>query len=134
MLAKVPAADQIFYNKEEYEHALDYALQAGEYLNIRARDQFVDKIIARAIERYRVLQVHNHSAKETERLTVNPDLEHLVNEIFAEGLTEAKDARLIVGIAIESRRLDIVAEAYRRSRKSSRPPHQPPQSLTTSSS
>jgi hypothetical protein len=69
----------------------------------------VDKIISKALDSYSVIMCHNHTCREDERFEMDPNLEALVNAIFEETITNPTDAKLIVGIAIETRRLDIVA-------------------------
>lgn len=95
-------------------------MDAGDLLNIRARNQYVEKVISRAIDRYRTIQVHNSTSREGERLEVNPNLLHLINDIFEEGINSHRDAKLIAGIAIETRRLDIVGFNYSRLKESSK--------------
>jgi hypothetical protein len=99
---------QLFYHKEDYDNALVFALESGICLDITRRDQYVDKIIAKALDKYSVIMCHNHTAKEEDKLELEKNLEDLVNAIFEDTIKNAHDFKLIVGIAIETRRLDIV--------------------------
>ena len=87
-------------------------------MNIKERDRFVDKIISKALDRYSVIMIHNHSAKEEDKLTMDSNLENLVNQIFEETINNPKDAKLIIGIALETRRLDVVGLVANLGRKS----------------
>lgn len=90
-------------------------MEAKELLDLNRRDQFVDKIIAKAVDRYSAIQTNNHSAREEDKLAMDPNLESFVNNIFEATISSPKDAKLVAGIAIEARRLDIVERVIKSS-------------------
>ncbi|CAH8442986.1 unnamed protein product [Heterobilharzia americana] len=119
-------ASKVYYHLAEYDDALHFALCAEELFDISANSEFVETIIAKCIDKYTSLrvaqdQVDNSSGSVLTRQasgdrswSVNSPtykrLEHVVNKMF-DRCFEHKQYRQALGIAIETRRLDIFEKA-----------------------
>lgn len=65
-------------------------------------------MISRAIDRYSAIQQHNYSAADGDKIVIDSSLSNLINSIFEQSFVEKKDHKIIAGLAVEGRRLDIV--------------------------
>jgi 26S proteasome regulatory subunit N2 len=89
---------KVYFHLGEMEEALQFALNAGRYFHLDESSQFVDTIVSKCIEKY----VQNRrDGKEEEKL------EEVVNAMF-ERCFEQGEYREALGIAIESRRKDMI--------------------------
>ncbi|KAF4660977.1 proteasome regulatory particle base subunit [Perkinsus chesapeaki] len=105
-------ASKVFFNLEEYDEALRYALGAGKLLDITARgsDEYTDTIVSKAIDAY-----VRHRNKGDEDVTVgdkegeefDPRIEELVKALLKDALM-AGDLKQGLGVALEAERLDWV--------------------------
>ncbi|KAG8225646.1 hypothetical protein J437_LFUL010331, partial [Ladona fulva] len=102
-------ASKVYYHLGSFEDSLTYALGAGNLFNVNSRSEYVDTIIAKCIDYYtqqRVALVENPSeAKE-----IDPRLEAIVNRMFQRCIDDGK-YRQAVGIALETRRMDVFEKA-----------------------
>lgn len=99
---------KVCFHKEDYENALNYILLAPDHFDIKNRDEFVDKMISRAIDRYSAIQKHNYSAGEGDKIIIDANLTNLINNIFDQSFATKNDHKIIAGLAVEARRLDVV--------------------------
>lgn len=102
-------ASKVFYHLEEYEDALRLALGAGRLFDLSHRTEYVEKIVAVAIDKYVQLRSGNFEAeiKKKEAVTIDPRLEDVVSRMF-ERCMEDKTCKQGLGMSLESRRLDVM--------------------------
>jgi 26S proteasome regulatory subunit N2 len=104
-------ASKVFYNIEAYEEAVSYALSAGKLFDVEASSLYVETIISKCIDEYVSLQTQNFVAKDSSEMKpVDPRLEEIVQRMFEKCLINEQYKQLI-GIALESRRLDVFRQA-----------------------
>jgi len=100
-------ASKVYYHLASYEDSLNYALGAGSLFDLNARTQYVETIISKCIDSYtakRVLDI------ESGKSTIDKRLEAIVDRMF-ERCFEHREYRQALGIAIETKRLDIFERA-----------------------
>lgn len=99
-------AAQVYYHLGELGDALTYALGAGELFNVEESSEFVDTLIAKAVEAY----CATHSAivgGEGEAAQMDPRLASLVSRMVESSLAR-RSYQMVMGLALEARRLDLV--------------------------
>lgn len=95
-----------------FEDSLTYALGAGNLFDVNARNEYVDTIIAKCIDFYtqqRVAFVEDPNAT-----TIDPRLEAIVNRMIERCIADGQ-YRQALGIALETRRMDVVKESIMKS-------------------
>eukprot|EP00931_Biecheleriopsis_adriatica_P069524 TRINITY_DN4335_c0_g1_i6.p1 TRINITY_DN4335_c0_g1~~TRINITY_DN4335_c0_g1_i6.p1 ORF type:complete len:1069 (+),score=312.53 TRINITY_DN4335_c0_g1_i6:64-3270(+) len=104
-------ASKVFFHLEEYDDALRLALGAGRLFDLSQRTEYVEKIVAVAIDEYVKLRADNFEAemKKKDPVAIDPRLEDVVNRMF-ERCLEDKAYKQGLGMALETRRLDRVKE------------------------
>lgn len=106
-------ASKVFYHLGSFEDALTYALGAGDLFDVNARTEYVETIIAKCIDFYiqqRVALIET----PTEAKPIDPRLEAIVNRMIQRCLEDGQ-YRQALGIALETRRMDIFESAISRS-------------------
>lgn len=95
-----------------FDNALRLALGAGKLFNVEETSEYIDTIIAKCIDHYTKLQVDNFelSAEGKPLNVIDRRLEDIVNRMF-QRFFEDKKFKQAIGIAIETRRLDIFERA-----------------------
>lgn len=106
-------ASKVFYHLGSFEDALTYALGAGELFDVNARNEYVDTIIAKCIDFY-IQQRVAFIDKPLEAKPVDARLEAIVNRMIQRCLDDGQ-YRQALGIAVETRRMDIIEAAITRS-------------------
>ncbi|RTG88549.1 26S proteasome regulatory subunit N2 [Schistosoma bovis] len=116
---------KVYYHLAVYDDALHYALCAEELFDLNANTEFVETIIAKCIDKYTALRtaqdqlvdssssvVTEYSDDSTWSVTspTYKRLEHVVNQMF-DRCFDHKQYKQALGIAIETRRLDIFEKA-----------------------
>merc|ERR1712142_531050 len=99
-------ASKVYYHLGSYEDSLSYALGAGPLFDVNHGSQYVETIIAKCIDSY-TARMNEEGAT---RANIDTRLEDIVNRMF-DRCFEHKQYRQAVGIAIETRRLDIFERA-----------------------
>lgn len=105
-------ASKVFYHLGEFEDALTYALGAGDLFDVNARTEYVETMIAKCIDFYiqqRVALIDSNDAKP-----VDARLEGIVNRMIQRCLDDGQ-YRQALGIALETRRMDIFEAAINHS-------------------
>ncbi|EFI28601.1 26S proteasome subunit RPN2a [Coprinopsis cinerea okayama7 len=110
-------ASKVYYFLGEYEEALSFALGAGGAFQSEAKaygsEEYVETIVSKAIDRY--IQVRTEEAAGSKE-KIDPRLQAIIEGIFDRCISEGefKQASLTtaIGIALESRRLDIISKIY----------------------
>jgi 26S proteasome regulatory subunit N2 len=132
---------QVFYHLGDLDDALSYALASGEMFDVQEKNSdFVDTLLAKAIDTYVELRQRGGYVKKTSTTTAESEmetdtvtatsnareadektsvlidwrLEAIVNRMF-EKCHEEKEWTHAVGVAIESKRLDALEKAISRS-------------------
>lgn len=104
-------ASKVYYHLGSFDNALQYALGAGKFFNVDESSEYVETIIAKCIDHYTKLQVDNFQAKDASEVkSVDSRLEDIVNRMFQRCFDDKK-FKAAIGIAIETRRLDVVEKA-----------------------
>ncbi|XP_023859653.1 26S proteasome non-ATPase regulatory subunit 1 isoform X1 [Salvelinus sp. IW2-2015] len=100
-------ASKVFYHLGAFDESLNYALGAGDLFNVTDDSEYVETIIAKCIDHYTKQRVENAELPEDEeKKSIDPRLEGIVNKMFLRCLGDHKYKQAI-GIALETRRLDI---------------------------
>ncbi|KAI9501991.1 proteasome regulatory particle base subunit [Coemansia spiralis] len=100
-------ASKIYFHLGEFDDALTFALGAGELFNLTDSSSYVQTVVNHAIDKYIELR-----AADNMESPIDSRLEAVVERMFARCF-ETKDYAQVVGIAIESRRLDILERALK---------------------
>jgi len=104
-------ASKVYYHLGSFDNALQYALGANKLFNVDEQSEYVETIIAKCIDYYTELQVNNFQANDqSQAKSVDYRLEDIVNRVF-QRYFEDKKFKQAIGIAIETRRLDIFEKA-----------------------
>lgn len=105
-------ASKVYYHLGAFEDSLTYALGAGDLFDVNARNEYVDTIIAKCIDFYTQQRVALHENVSTE--PIDPRLEAIVNKMIERCLEDGQ-YRQALGIALETRRMDVVKDSIMRS-------------------
>lgn len=106
-------ASKVYYHLGAFEDSLTYALGAGNLFDVNARSEYIDTIIAKAIDFYTQQRIaHIENAKNAK--PIDPQLEAIVNKMIQRCLDDGQ-SRQAFGIALETRRMDIVEAAIMKS-------------------
>lgn len=100
-------ASKVYYHLASYEDSLNYALGAGGLFDLNARTQYVETIISKCIDSYTAKRVLD---LESGKNTIDKRLAAIVDRMF-ERCFEHGEYRQALGIAIETKRLDIFERA-----------------------
>jgi len=111
-LAALVAA-KVFYHLGQFQLAMTYTLGAEDLFAIHEKNEFVDTMISKCIEEYVKLRQELYEANETGP-SIDTRLERIVLGLFDQSF-KLGEAKQVLGIALEARRLDKVEEAIRSS-------------------
>lgn len=106
-------ASKVFYHLGSFEDALTYALGAGDLFDVNARSEYVETIIAKCIDFYiqqRVALIDSPNDAKP----IDARLEAIVDRMIQRCLDDGQ-YRQALGIALETRRMDIFESAISRS-------------------
>jgi len=104
-------ASKVYYHLGAFEESVTYALGAGNLFNVNDTSEFVETIIAKCIDQYTKLRVHNAEVtEEADMKQIDTRLEAVVNRMFNRCIDD-KQYKQAVGIALETRRIDIFKRA-----------------------
>jgi len=104
-------ASKVYYHLGAFEDSVMFALGSGELFNVNGHSEYVETTIAKCMDLYT-----RHRLKQTEDETFKIDarLENVVNKMFERCFSDKKFKQAI-GIALETRRLDIFEQAILKS-------------------
>ncbi len=102
-------ASKVYYHLGAFEDSLTYALGADDLFDVNDTSEYVETIIAKCIDHYTKLRVINEEGKEDKK-DIDPRLEAIVNRMFQRCFDD-KTYKQAVGIALETRRIDIFEKA-----------------------
>ncbi|KAJ3574095.1 hypothetical protein NP233_g1992 [Leucocoprinus birnbaumii] len=110
-------ASKVYYYLGEYDDALSFALGAGNAFHEESRTlssaEYVETIVSKTIDRYIELRAEEQSG--TSKANIDPRLQSIVEGIFERCISEG-EFKQAIGIALESRRLDIVSAIYKQTK------------------
>ncbi|BES91657.1 unnamed protein product [Nesidiocoris tenuis] len=102
-------ASKVYYHLGSFGDSLTYALGAGSLFDVNSRSEYVDTIIAKCIDHYTQLRVRNLEDPNNAEM-IDSRLEGIVNRMFQRCLEEGQYKQAL-GIALETRRMDIFQRA-----------------------
>ncbi|KAF8140347.1 26S proteasome regulatory complex non-ATPase subcomplex Rpn2 Psmd1 subunit [Boletus edulis] len=104
-------ASKVYYYLGEYDEALSFALGAGSAFEEEARNynssEYIETVISKAIDRY-ILQRSEEAFIGTK---IDSPLQSIIESIFQRCIDEG-EYRQAIGMALESRRLDVISRIY----------------------
>lgn len=103
-------ASKVYYHLGAFEESLTYALGAGDLFNVNDTSEYVETTIAKCIDHYTKLRVANGENEEENQHPIDPRLENIVNRMFQRCFDD-KQYKQAVGIALETRRIDVFEKA-----------------------
>ncbi|KAH9944140.1 D-isomer specific 2-hydroxyacid dehydrogenase [Epithele typhae] len=107
-------ASKVYYYLGEYDEALSFALGAGSAFVADSRNpgagEYVETVVSKAIDRY----ISSRNAEQSEG-RIDPRLQGIIEGIFGRCIEDG-EYRQAIGIALESRRLDIIKSIYEQTR------------------
>ncbi|CAH9061721.1 unnamed protein product [Cuscuta epithymum] len=104
---------KVFYYLGDLNDSLSYALGAGPLFDVSEESDYVHTLLAKALDEYASRKTKAAEANE-EAADVDPRMEAIVERMLDKCIVDGKYQQAI-GMAIECRRLDKVAEAIVRS-------------------
>ncbi|KAJ3779110.1 D-isomer specific 2-hydroxyacid dehydrogenase [Lentinula raphanica] len=106
-------ASKVYYFLGEYVESLSFALGAGNAFEAESRvsgsEEYVETVMSMAIDKYIELCTQEQSDGKQDK--VDPRLQRIIENIFTRCISEG-EYKQAVGIALESRRLDIISKVY----------------------
>ncbi|KAK3742872.1 hypothetical protein QZH41_020405 [Actinostola sp. cb2023] len=100
---------QVYYHLGAFEDSLTYALGAGDLFDVNGHSEYVETTIAKCIDHYTHLK-QKQAENLDEKVDIDARLESIVNRMFKRCFDDSK-YKQAVGIAIETRRLDVFEQA-----------------------
>jgi len=104
-------ASKVFYHLGEHNDALNYALRAGGLFDVSETSDFVQTLLAKAIDEYILLRAKPEAEQAA---AADPRLVAIVERMFERCFTDGQFHQAI-GIALETRRLDKLEESVTKS-------------------
>jgi len=99
---------KVFYHLEELDDALRYALYAGSKFDVSQSNEYVQTMLSKCVDEYIRLRVLAYEVKEkSEVKEIDVRLINIVERMFEKCFQEGSFHHTL-GIAIESRRLDLI--------------------------
>ncbi|XP_013393221.1 26S proteasome non-ATPase regulatory subunit 1 [Lingula anatina] len=103
-------ASKVYYHLGAFEESVTYALGAGSLFDVNDTSEYVETIIAKCIDSYTRMRVHNAESDDVDQKPMDSRLEAVVNRMFQRCFDD-KQFKQAVGIALETRRIDIFEKA-----------------------
>ncbi|CAF0923796.1 unnamed protein product [Rotaria sp. Silwood1] len=110
-------SSKVYYHLGSLDNALTYALGAGRLFDVNDKTEYVETIIAHCIDKYTKLQVEKFQSDGTAQIQIDQRLEDIVNRMFQRCFDDKKYKQAI-GIALETRRIDIFEKAIKETNNS----------------
>lgn len=112
-------ASKVYYFLGEYDEALSFALGAGSAFQAETRklgsEEYVETIISKAIDKYIEVRTEEQSGSKAK---VDSRLQAIIESIFNRCIAEG-EYKQAIGIALESRRLDVISGVYKQTQDTS---------------
>jgi 26S proteasome regulatory subunit N2 len=112
-------ASKVFYHLEQLDEALRYALRAGDRFSVEDQSQYAQTLVSKCIDEYirlrsSALDTNDAKGLSDADLKIEPRLVAVVESMFARCFAD-RQFKQAIGVAIDSRRLDVVVEAIKAS-------------------
>jgi len=116
-------ASKVYYYLEEYDESLRLALESGDKFDLNDKSQYVEKLINECIDQYIKLKQELMDKKlpgadgqipAAVPKEIDPKMEVVIDKMFKRCFNDNK-YKHVIGIALESRRLDMVKAAIEQS-------------------
>ncbi|KAH9846819.1 26S proteasome regulatory complex non-ATPase subcomplex Rpn2/Psmd1 subunit [Lenzites betulinus] len=111
-------ASKVYYYLGEYDEALSFALGAGSAFEADSRspgaEEYVETVVSKAIDRY----IKSRAAEQAGEGKIDSRLQGIIEGIFRRCIEDG-EFRQAIGIALESRRLDVIKHIYEQTRDTS---------------
>ncbi|KAJ8482928.1 hypothetical protein ONZ51_g5045 [Trametes cubensis] len=111
-------ASKVYYYLGEYDEALSFALGAGSAFEADSRtpgtEEYVETVVSKAIDRY----IQSRTAEQAGDGKIDPRLQGIIEGIFRRCIEDG-EFRQAIGIALESRRLDVIKHIYEQTQDTS---------------
>lgn len=107
-------ASKVYYHLGAFEDSVMYALGAGSLFNVNGHSEYVETTIAKCIDLYTQLRVKAADTKIEEDVHIDERLINIVDRMFQRCFDDKK-FKQAVGIALETRRLDVFEQAILKS-------------------
>ncbi len=96
---------KLYYNLEQYENAIEWALKSGKKFNISERNLYVSTILKKILDKYISIRKQNFNKDNENKKEIDERIVQIVETIFSKCL-EKNEAPRAIGFAIESYDLD----------------------------
>lgn len=106
-------ASKIYYHLGSFDDCLAFAISANQLFDINQQSEYVDTIISKCIDTYAKQRLYNLALKpgeEIKHMEIDPRLEGIVNRMF-ERCFQHHQYKQVLGLALETRRMDIFEKA-----------------------
>lgn len=103
-------ASKVYFNLGELDQALNYALCAGDLLDVNESSEYVQSILARCIDMYIEQRVKESESTGGVSSSIDPQAVAIIERMFQRCFHDGQLEQAI-GIALESRRLDKLRDA-----------------------
>ncbi|KAK0535119.1 proteasome regulatory particle base subunit [Tilletia horrida] len=107
---------KVYFHLAEFEDALSFALAAGPLFNVEQKSEYVDTVISQAIDKY--IELSNDASPSEPSTSATgasqpslATLKTIVDQMF-ERCISSGEFRQGVGIALETRRLDVIERVF----------------------
>ncbi|PVU85716.1 hypothetical protein BB560_006832 [Smittium megazygosporum] len=100
-------ASKIYFYLQEFKDSLNLALEADDFFNLKEDSEYIKTVINKGIQHYINLRQKNNDSFPSSKFEIR--LEALVEGVFNRCI-ENKEFFNVVGLSIESRRLDILTK------------------------
>jgi len=105
-------ASKVYYHLGAFEDSVMFALGAGDLFNVNGHSEYVETTIAKCIDLY--VQQRNLALEKPDEVTIDKRLIDIVDKMFQRCFDDKK-FKQAVGIALETRRLDVFEQAVLKS-------------------
>lgn len=100
-------ASKCFYHLQSYSDSLKLALNAGKYLDISQKSEYVDTLLASCIDEYKALRLQQKEGEVD--VTIDPRMEAIVEKMFVRCYKHGCYEQAI-GVALDTHRIDKLEE------------------------
>ncbi|KAJ1539895.1 26S proteasome non-ATPase regulatory subunit 1, partial [Nowakowskiella sp. JEL0078] len=101
-------ASKVYYHLGDFDDSVQFALGAGDLLNINDKSEYVETIIAKCIDKYISLRLELQSSSSVTK--IDSRLESIAERMFSRCFTD-NEYKQAIGIALEAFRLDVIESA-----------------------
>ncbi|KAF8952283.1 proteasome regulatory particle base subunit [Podila verticillata] len=104
-------ASKVYYHLGEFDDSLNFALGAGNLIDLSQKSEYIDTIVSKCIDKYIALRNQEHEDPQNVE-PMDPRLKDVVEKMF-DRCYQDSEYKQAVGIALESRRLDVVEHSIK---------------------